>query len=240
MSDLDTSAAGVAESSESAPETTKESKVRASTPASAPYRNDPRHTTPYALPVECLDLTPQQVRFCEAYLTMSNATQAALSVGYAEASAASQASDLLKNAKIEAYMRARISQQIQALAISREFIEAELLDTYAKAKEPIPIYDMEGNFTGEYKFDGRTAVAALGLLAKMRNFTEKPDGRSKQAFNIAITIGKYNREAQAAICDAAGIPVPPPDAVPRVPGFPRIEVGHKRVKTINENGEVEE
>jgi len=191
------------------------------TPADAPYRNDPRHVTPFAIPIEALDITPQQIRFVEAYLVSSNGTEAAKTAGYAENSAAEQASHLLNNPKVESYMRARLSQTIQALAINPEFIQAELLDTYRKAKEPIPIYDREGMFTGEYQFDGRTAVAALGLLAKIRGMLDKVDGRSQITAHVAITIGQYNKEAAQRLCEAVGIEVPRDGVLPRVEGFPR-------------------
>lgn len=191
------------------------------TPADAPYRNDPRHVTPFAIPIEALEITPQQIKFVEAYLISSNGTEAAKTAGYSENSAAEQASHLLNNPKVESYMRARLSQTIQALAINPEFIQAELLDTYRKAKEPIPIYDREGNFTGEYQFDGRTAVAALGLLAKIRGMLDKVDGRSQITAHVAITIGQYNPQAAQRLCEAVGIEVPHENVLPRVEGFPK-------------------
>jgi len=191
------------------------------TPADAPYRNDPRHVTPFAIPIEALDITPQQIKFVEAYLVSSNGKEAAIAAGYSEDSAKEQASRLLTYANVEAYMRARLSQTIQALAINPEFIQAELLDTYRKAKEPIPIYDREGNFTGEYQFDGRTAVAALGLLAKIRGMLDKVDGRSQITAHVAITIGQYNPQAAQRLCEAVGIEVPREGVLPRVEGFPR-------------------
>lgn len=191
------------------------------TPADAPYRNDPRHVTPFAIPIEALEITPQQIKFVEAYLVSSNAREAAISAGYAESTAESQAKRTLELVEVEAYMRARLSQTIQALAINPEFIQAELLDTYRKAKEPIPIYDREGQFTGEYQFDGRTAVAALGLLAKIRGMLDKVDGRSQITAHVAITIGQYNKEAAQRLCEAVGIEVPREGVLPRVDGFPR-------------------
>lgn len=189
-------------------------------PADDEYRNDPRHTVPFAIPIEALEITPRQIKFVEAYLVSSNGKEAAIAAGYSETSAAESASENLNNSNVEAYMRARLSQTIQALAINPEFIQAELLDTYRKAKEPIPIYDREGSFTGEYQFDGRTAVAALGLLAKIRGMLDKPDGRSQIAAHVAITIGQYNPAAAQRLCEAVGIEVPREGVLPRVEGFP--------------------
>lgn len=50
------------------------------------------------------ELTPQQRRFVELYAQTGNATQAALQSGYARRSAASQASRLLRNSKVRAYL----------------------------------------------------------------------------------------------------------------------------------------
>ncbi len=217
----DASAARVAKGRNKRQKQAEDSNCGASESRGAYFENDPRHTTPFAIPTEALGITPQQIRFVEAYLISSNGTEAAKTAGYAENSAAEQASHLLSNPKVESYMRARLSQTIQALAINPEFIQAELLDTYRKAKEPVPIYDKQGQFTGEYQFDGRTAVAALGLLAKIRGMLDRVDGRSQITAHVAITIGQYNPQAAQRLCEAVGIEMPRDGVLPRVEGFPR-------------------
>jgi hypothetical protein len=228
----DDEAIGVADTSKKRQKRAKELEYGANEstreqPATKEYRNDPRHTIPYAIPIEALDITPQQIKFVESYLIESNGTRAAISVGCTEVSAGEMASRWLKTVEVEAYMRARLSQIIQSLAINPEFIQAELLDTYRKAKEPVPIYDFDGNFTGEYQFDGRTAVAALGLLAKIRGMLDKPDGRSQIPMHMAIVIGQYNREAAEKLCEYVGIEAPNPAAKPRVEGFPTPKSAYK-------------
>lgn len=195
------------------------------TPAEWDIRNDPRHTTPFALPIECLDLTPQQIDFCEEYLVSSNATLAATKAGYSENSAQEQGSRLLSHDMVQTYLRARIAQRVQTKAVNLEFLQSELLDTYRKAKEGVPIFNKKGKFTGRYQFDGRTAVAALAMLAKLGGFIdkEKDDGRAQRPFQISIILGQHNPEAAKRVADHYGLPMPHPEARPKVEGFPRVQ-----------------
>jgi Terminase small subunit len=70
------------------------------------------------------ELTEQQMRFAENYLEFNNGTFAAVKAGYSENSAASQASRLLKNAKVKEYIeelrtirRERIMNTLEGYAV---------------------------------------------------------------------------------------------------------------------------
>lgn len=195
-------------------------------PAELHQRNDLRHTMPFALPVECLELTPKHIDFCEHYLLTSNATDSYTHAFGDARSASTLGSRLLRKAGIQAYLRARMNQLLQDRAISVEFVASELLDTYRKAKEPVPIYNANGDYTGEYAFDGRTAVACLIALSKLKGYVDKDkdDGRTQRPFNIAIVLGKYRPEAAAKLIEHTGIEAPRPDAEAKVPGFPKVQL----------------
>lgn len=163
----------------------------------------PKLKTPHPL-----SLTPKQLSFCEEYLLTSNATLAAIKAGYSKRSAHVTGPRLLGNAAIRTYLHAREAQLMQSRALSLEFVVAELLDTYRKAKEPVPIYNAAGLYTGEYTFDGQTAVACLMMLAKLKGMLGKQDGRSKRAFNISVLLAKHKPQTASDIAGHAGIPVP--------------------------------
>ena len=67
-------------------------------------------------------LTEQKMLFVEEYLKLrcKNATQAAIAAGYSKKSASAQASQLLKNNEVPAYLEQRKSEIAQAL--QQEFI----------------------------------------------------------------------------------------------------------------------
>lgn len=67
-------------------------------------------------------LTEQKILFIEEYLKLrcKNATQAAINAGYSKKSASAQASQLLKNNEVSAYLEQRKSEIAKAL--QQEFI----------------------------------------------------------------------------------------------------------------------
>lgn len=72
------------------------------------------------------ELNEKQKRFCKEYVTDFNATRAAIRAGYAKASAHSQASDLLKKPKVQAFI-AKITKRVEEkLELSAERVLYEL------------------------------------------------------------------------------------------------------------------
>ena len=66
------------------------------------------------------ELTPKQQRFCDEYLVDYNATQAAIRAGYLKKSARVQASKLLTNTNVQAYLQGRSKKIANKLEISAE------------------------------------------------------------------------------------------------------------------------
>lgn len=83
-------------------------------------------------------LTEQQIAFCDFYLDLSNGTQSAIKAGYSKDSAYSQASRLLKNDKIKAYLDERRKERQEAVtsALSKYAEDAvkELYDLMMNAE----------------------------------------------------------------------------------------------------------
>lgn len=110
-------------------------------------------------------------RFCQEYLVELNGTQAAIRAGYAERSAASQASTLLKNPKILTRVGELRKEMRDRLALNADFVVLELIDTYKKCKNPTPVKTLNpktGKYEecGVYGFDSKGALKALEQLDK--------------------------------------------------------------------------
>lgn len=126
-------------------------------------------------------LTPRERDFCERYLASRNGTEAATQAGYSKGSrdgAAVAASRLLRRDKIGAYLRARAREIYGQLHISPETVAADLIRLYRRATqaEPVMAWDPESREmvpTGEWTFDGKTAVKVLELLGDSFGMFEK-------------------------------------------------------------------
>lgn len=87
------------------------------------------------------DLTEQQIQFAESYLSLNNASAAAIKAGYSEKTAYSQGSRLLKNDKIREYMdflrnerREAIMNRLASMA-EDAVLRMELLATGADSEQ---------------------------------------------------------------------------------------------------------
>ncbi len=124
-------------------------------------------------------LTPQQERFCQEYAVDYNGTNAAKRAGYSESTAASQASRLLKNAKVLSRVRAIQKEQLEKTALTKESVLLNLMDVYDRCMQTKPVMEWDyeaGEYkeTGTYAFDSKGALRALELLGKhLAMFTNK-------------------------------------------------------------------
>lgn len=133
-------------------------------------------------------LTRKERMFVEEYDRDGNGTQAAIRAGYAagkkNASAAVQASKLLRSAKISAYRRARATELCRQLGISRETIRLNVMDIYRRCMTAEPVMKYDPNLrewveSGEYVFDSKGALKAMELLGKPLGMFER-DGDEVQ------------------------------------------------------------
>lgn len=120
-------------------------------------------------------LTRKERRFVEEYDLDGNGTQAAIRAGYTpgkkNASAAVQASKLLRSAKVSAYRRARANELCRQLGISSETIRLNVMDIYRRCMVAKPVLKYDPDLrdwveTGEYVFDSKGALKAMELLGK--------------------------------------------------------------------------
>ena len=119
------------------------------------------------------ELTAQQVRFVkELVANGGNATEAAISAGYAVKNAASQASRLLRNEKVLAYRKAYASAIYEGLGITAQSLALELEEIKRRCLEAEPhmIWDAgarEWVPDGTWLFNAKGAIAAIKMQAEI-------------------------------------------------------------------------
>ncbi len=117
------------------------------------------------------DLTAKQELFCQEYTVDYNGKQAAIRAGYKAESAEFQASRLLRNDKVLARVRELQQEQVERLAVSRDYVMLQLLDTYRCCREPTPVMEYDPDTgqmkaTGTYEFDSKGALKAMELVGR--------------------------------------------------------------------------
>ncbi len=119
-------------------------------------------------------LSLKRQRFVEEYLVDLNAKQAAIRAGYSPRSAEVTGSRLLGDAKVAAaIMEAKLARS-ERVEVTQDWILQKLRENVERAMTAEPVYDREGNPTGEYQYAGAVANKALELLGKHLGFFE-PD-----------------------------------------------------------------
>lgn len=114
-------------------------------------------------------------RFAVEYLLDMNGTQAAIRAGYSpgkdNASAAVQASRLLRDPRVRAYRSALIRESVEDMDVSRESVLLKLLEIYQRcmAAKPVLEYKKDEGWvpSGVWQFDARGAAKALEQICKL-------------------------------------------------------------------------
>ena len=121
-------------------------------------------------------LDDRELLFAKEYLKDMNGTQAAIRAGYKpgrnNASAAVQASRLMRDERIRAYRAALIRESVEDMDVSRDSVVLKLMEIYRRcmSAEPVLMWDGEkGEWvnSGEWRFDARGAAKALEQLTKL-------------------------------------------------------------------------
>lgn len=117
-------------------------------------------------------LRPQWRLFVRELMLDMNGTKAAIRAGYAERTAASTASRLLKNPEVRAYRDALLEQRFEEIGITQHNIAAEVWGVFQRCmeKEPVLTWNSETKDweeSGVWKFDAKGALRALELLNRM-------------------------------------------------------------------------
>ncbi|MBR2880035.1 MAG: terminase small subunit [Oscillospiraceae bacterium] len=129
-------------------------------------------------------LTERQFKFAEAIIEGAEPKIAAQKAGYSEKTAAVQASRLLKNGKISAYIKARTSANAEE-DISQDWVKRKLAEVAERCMEPTPhmVWDKSSQsyvHDGTWDFDADGAIKALSAIGKLDMLSEQP--REKETF----------------------------------------------------------
>ena len=131
-------------------------------------------------------LTDRQIAFVEAIIEGADATTAAIRAGYAEKSAARQASRMLKNEKVAAYRRARYIDTYDKIGVSPEWVGLKLVEIVERCMEATPhmVWDSSKKEyvpDGTWNFDAKGATTALSAIGKsLGMFSDKPQAKTEQ------------------------------------------------------------
>lgn len=105
-------------------------------------------------------LTAKQQKFADEYLIDLNATQAAIRAGYSSNTAAEQASRLLNNVKIRAYIDARMAEHSARTGVNQERIIREL--ARIAFLDPTQLVNMDSaEILEDASADDRSAIASV-------------------------------------------------------------------------------
>lgn len=119
-------------------------------------------------------INPKRAAFVREYLKDHNAAQAAIRAGYSQKTARQIGSQLLTNLNVRqalAEAEARIAEKAET---SQAWVLSRLRENVERSMQVVPVYDRDGNETGQYQYEGAVANRALELIGKHRGmFSER-------------------------------------------------------------------
>lgn len=125
-------------------------------------------------------LTEKQAAFVQEYIVDFNGTQAVIRAGYSPKGAHVRAAELLRNRKVQAALQEAIKARAERTKVDADYVVTRLRDNVERAMQAEPVYDREGNPTGEYTYQGSVANGALNLLGKhLRMFVDRHEHTGK-------------------------------------------------------------
>jgi phage terminase small subunit len=134
---------------------------------------------------DLMKLTAKQESFVREYLIDLNATQAAIRAGYSEATAKEMGYENLTKPHIKGKIDKAINERSEKLQISAEYVLSSLKEVAERCMQATPVYDSDGEPTGEYRFEHSGANKALELLGKhLKLFTDKVEQSGETTHNI--------------------------------------------------------
>lgn len=135
-------------------------------------------------------ITDKQKRFVREWLADMNGTRAAIRAGYSEKSAAQTASRLMKDPAVREYRDALLKEELDSLGITRHSLAVEVWKVYKRCAAATPVMQWDSNLreyieSGEWEFDARGCLKALGMLhdmlERMERSEEEDDGGGYEA-----------------------------------------------------------
>ena len=139
------------------------------------------------------ELNDKQRRFVDEYIKDLNGKQSAIRAGYSERTAESQASRLLSNAKVKAYMQKRMAEhEKNTIADQQEILEFLTAMMRGEVDEPIPLLDVGGTQRiVDVRPSAQARKSAAELLGKRyAMWVDKKEVEGDLSVNIQIDYGE--------------------------------------------------
>ena len=129
-------------------------------------------------------LTEQKKRFADKYFETLNGSESAIYAGYSEATARQIAHNLLQEPAVKGYLSRLRSKYAEKSGISKQWIIERFKTISDRCVQEEPVFDSNGQPTGEYRFDSSGANNATAHLGKIIGVFEKDNEQSK--INLSI------------------------------------------------------
>ncbi len=134
-------------------------------------------------------LTDKQQRFVEEYLVDLNGTEAAIRAGYSPKTARQIAAQNLSKLNIQEAIREGQQERSERVRVTQDWVLKKLIRNVDRSMQAEPVYDREGNETGEYNYQGSVANKALELVGKhLGMFKERHEHSGPEGGPIPLSV----------------------------------------------------
>lgn len=129
-------------------------------------------------------------RFADKYFETLNAKDSAIYAGFSVDTAKQQGWQLLQREDVTAYLESLRAEYSEKSGITKGWILDRFKDISDRCIQAEPVYDNQGNETGEYRFDSSGANKATEMLGKIIGVFEKDNSQSAPVINNIINLGE--------------------------------------------------
>jgi phage terminase small subunit len=137
-----------------------------------------------------LALSPKRQRFVDEYIVDCNGTQAAIRAGYSAKSAQEQAAQLLSILIVKQAIEEKLAVIRKENELTVDYVIDRAKKIIERCMQAEPVYDNEGNPTGEYRFDASGANGSLKILARYLGMEKTTHVIESTGFGIVLNTGK--------------------------------------------------
>jgi len=125
-------------------------------------------------------------RFADKYFETLNGKESAIYAGFSEDTAKQQAWQLLQREDIQEYLQSLRAEYAEKSGISKQWIIERFKHISDACVQAEPVFDNEGNPTGEYRFDSAGANKSTEMLGKIIGVFEKDNEQRKDVIQINV------------------------------------------------------
>jgi len=123
------------------------------------------------------------IKFCDKYFETLNGTQSAIYAGFSEDTAKQQAWQILQREDVQHYLQQLRADYAEKSGVTKEWVINRFKDISERCMTAEPVI-IQGEPTGEYKFDSSGANKATEMLGKIIGVFEKDNEQSKNVIQI--------------------------------------------------------